>query len=64
MGYAETCRADNDTGTGYYKVYFLVNATKEKLVRSFDSLYLAEKFVNKLRFSKRCTLISCPLFDR
>ena len=64
MEYAKTCYTDDDTGTGYYKVYFLINSTKEHLVRSFDSLYLAKKFVNKLRFSKKCTLISYPIFDR
>ena len=62
MGHAETCRVDNDTGTGYYKVSFLVNATREKFVRSFDSEYQARLFVNKLRYSKRCTLVSYPLF--
>ncbi len=59
---SRACYDDNDTGTGYYKVYFLVNDTKEKLVKSFDSLYLAQKFVNKLKYSKRCTVIACPLF--
>lgn len=63
MAHFRTCYADNDTGTGYYKVTYRVNATKKVLTRSFDSLYFARKFVNKLKYSKRCTLISYPLFD-
>lgn len=52
-----------DTSSGYYQVTFLVNATKERLTRSFDSPYFARQFVNKLRHSRRCTLISCPIFE-
>lgn len=60
---SETCYSENDTGEGYYKVTFLVNASRVKLTRSFDSPYLARKFVNKLRHSRRCTLLSHPLFN-
>lgn len=62
MPRGQTYYANHDQGTGYYKVTFIVNATREKLTRSFDSEYLAYKFVNKLRYSKRCTLVSYPLF--
>lgn len=53
--------ASSDKGSGYYKVVFVNNSTKVRLVRSFDSPYLARKFVNKLRHSTRCTLVSSPL---
>lgn len=48
---------------GKFNVTFLVNASREKLIRSFDSPYQARAFVNKLRHSKRCTLISYPIFN-
>lgn len=60
---SEICYSGNDTGKGYYKVTFLVNASRVKLTRSFDSPHLAKKFVNKLRHSTRCTLVSSPLFN-
>ncbi len=62
MAQSQTCYLSNDTGTGYYNVVFLVNATGQKLVRSFDSEYMAWKFVNKLKHSRRCRLVSYPLF--
>lgn len=62
MGFAKTTYEGN-THAGFYNVTFLVNATGARLTRSFDSEYLARKFVNKLKFSKRCTLLSCPLFS-
>ncbi len=58
----QTCYTGNDTNAGYYKVTFIVNDTRQKLTRSFDSEYKAYLFVNKLRHSKRCTLTSYPLF--
>lgn len=58
----QTCYASHDTGARYYKVTFIVNDTRQKLTRSFDSEYKAHLFVNKLRHSKRCTLTSYPLF--
>ena len=53
----------NEAGTlpCRYKVTFL-NETNQKLTRGFDSEYLARKFVQKIKHSKRCTLISYPLF--
>ena len=59
----ETVYAENaDQCAGYYKVTFLVNATRTRLTKSFDSLHLARQFANKLRYSRRCTLISCMNF--
>lgn len=64
MAYAKTTYEGNDHASpGFYKVTYLVNETNTRLTRSFDSEYLARKFVNKLKFSKRCTLLSCPLFS-
>lgn len=63
MAQSQTCYLSNDTGMDFtYKVVFLVNATGQKLVRSFDSEYMAWKFVNKLKHSRRCRLVSYPLF--
>lgn len=57
-----TYYAENAT-FGYYNVTFIVNASRQKLTKCFDSPYQAKLFVNKLRHSKRCTLISYPLFS-
>ena len=57
-----TTYANSEELAGFYKVTFLVNKTNEKLQRSFDSPYLAREFVRKLKHSKRCTLVSAPLF--
>lgn len=43
-----------------YPVVFQ-NEKGVRLTREFDSPYLAARFVNKLRHSKRCTLISYPI---
>lgn len=48
--------------TGYYKVTFIVNESGAKVTKSFESPYVAKKFVNKLKRSKRCTLVSYPYF--
>lgn len=44
------------------EVVFL-NERGVRCVRVFDSEYLCRKFVNKLRYSKRCRLISYPAFS-
>lgn len=48
--------------TGYYKVTYIVNESGVKVVKGFDSPYLAKKLVNKLKRSKKCTLVSYPYF--
>lgn len=48
--------------SGAYKVTFLVNESNTKLTRGFDSKYLADKFANKLRHSKKCTILSYVSF--
>lgn len=66
MGYAQTVYVRENSsaaGTGMYNVTFLVNETKTKLTRNFDSPVFAKEFVRKLKHSKRCTLISSPLFE-
>ena len=46
----------------YYNVRFIINATGVRLTKSFESPYNARQFVNKLKHSRRCTLVSYPLF--
>lgn len=58
----QTCYANKDTGSGFYKVRFCVLSTGVELTKSFDSEDLARKFVNRLKHSKRCELISHPVF--
>lgn len=45
-----------------FTVVFKVISTGAKVEKSFDSEYQCRLFVNKLRHSKRCLLISYPLF--
>lgn len=45
------------------RVVFQIVETGARVERFFDSEYLCRKFVNKLRHSKRCRLISYPLFS-
>lgn len=61
MAQMKTCY-EHEVPPYYFNVTFIVKATGEKLTRSFDSEYFAYKFVNKLKYSKRCILVSCPLF--
>lgn len=46
----------------YYNVTFIVRETGVTLTKSFESEYAAYKFTNKLKYSKRCILVSYPLF--
>lgn len=48
---------------GYYKVKFIVLESGAEVTKGFDSPYLARKFVNKLRHSKKCRLVSYPYFE-
>ena len=45
---------------GDFDVVFMPKDSDRKLVRSFDSPYQARQFINKLRRSKRCILVSYP----
>lgn len=45
-----------------YEIIFLVLENKTQVSKSFDSEYKARKFVNKLKHSKKCRLLSYPLF--
>lgn len=62
MGGITTYAGSDNASAGFYKVTFLVNKTNQKLERSFDSPYMAREFVRKLKHSKRCRLLSAPLF--
>lgn len=54
--------ADKDESVGFLKVTYIVNKSGVRLTKGFDSEYLARKFVNKLRKSRVCTLVSYPIF--
>lgn len=40
-----------------------INERGNRVEKRFDSPYLCRKFVNKLKHSKRCVLVSYPNFD-
>lgn len=44
--------------TGYYQVKYIVRASGVEVTKGFNSPYLAQKLVNKLRHSKKCRLVS------
>ena len=46
----------------HYNVTFITNTVGVRLVKSFESERMARQFVNKLKRSKRCTLVSYPIF--
>lgn len=46
-----------------YNVEFIVNASGARVKKSFSSPYKCRVFVNKLLRSKKCTVISYPIFD-
>lgn len=56
-----TCYA-NECPSMPYNVTFIVKSSGEKVTRGFASPYLAQKFINKLKYSKKCSLISYPIF--
>ena len=45
-----------------YEVIYLVLESNTEVTKSFDSEYQARKFVNKLKHSKKCRLLSYPYF--
>lgn len=49
------------TYIGSNDVVFLDNKTGRKLVRRFESPYLAKQFMNSVSRSKRTTLVSYPI---
>lgn len=40
-----------------------INERGTRVEKLFDSVYLCRKFVNKLKHSKRCVLVSHPNFN-
>lgn len=40
------------------KIVFMVRSTGKRVVRIFDSYYLGEKFLDKIKRSKKLALIS------
>ena len=63
MAQSATCYA-NETPEFFYTVTYRVDKTGTELTYSSDSPYLARQFVNKLKRSKTCTLLSYPNFYR
>lgn len=51
------------TADGYHKVVFIVRESGVKVTKGFDSYYKCEKFVNKVKRSKKLKLVACPLFE-
>lgn len=45
------------------KVTYIINESKTRVTKTFESAYLCRQFVNKLKRSKKCTLVSYPLFS-
>lgn len=45
------------------KVEYIVNDSGTRLIKTFESPYLCRKFVEKVRRSKKLTLVSWPLFN-
>lgn len=43
-------------------VTFIVLETGITVSREFNSYYKCRNFVNKLRHSTKCRLVSCPIF--
>ena len=43
---------------GHYKVTYIVHKSGLKLTRAFDSEYQMRQFLIKLRYSKKCSLVS------
>lgn len=48
---------------GKLEVVFLVKETGAKVTKVFDSPYRCRLFVNKLKHSKRLSLIAYPILD-
>ncbi len=44
------------------EVVYLVVDSNVRVSKSFESEYLCRKFVSKIKKSKRCALISYPIF--
>lgn len=61
MARAVTVYAEQDAPY-FFNVCYIVKQTGQTLIRSFESEPMAYNFVNKLKRSKRCILISYPLF--
>ena len=57
-------RPHNEGGfMGRLEVVFLVNETGERVTKLFDSPYHCRLFVNKLKHSKRLSLVSYPILN-
>ena len=48
---------------GFYKVEYIVNESGVRVTKGFNSPFLCKKFLNKLKHSKKCKLVSYPVFN-
>lgn len=46
-----------------YEVILMNLKTGERFTKTFESLFLCRKFVNKCKYSRKVKVISYPLFD-
>jgi len=46
-----------------YDVILINLVTGKRFVKTFDSLFLCRKFVEKCRFSKKVKVVGHPIFD-
>ena len=60
---AETLYIEETPYVGENDVVFITRDSGRKLVRNFDSPYLAMQFANKVKRSKKLVLVSCPIMD-
>lgn len=52
----------SNANVGHFKVRFLVKSTDKVVEKSFSEYLACKKFVNRVRHSKKCQLLSYPLF--
>jgi len=45
------------------KVVYLIKKSGVLVTKEFDSEYLCRKLVDKLKRSKTCSIVSCPLLS-
>ena len=46
-----------------YEVILINMETGKRFVKSFDSLFLCKKFVNKCKYSRKVKVVAYPIFD-
>ncbi len=54
---------EEDDGDGYYAVTFLILESNRRLIRRFNDSGEVLRFVNRLKRSKKCRVLSYPVID-